>query len=303
MHQPNTTNQAIPLRLSEVPRYAIWPTDFFLSYFRSPVEAERKKRVDLLIKSLKGDFNSRFNLGREIFRFANNSAPEWERRAYYGLAKRLFYKVLRNPDLIPGRQPVKASTYMGTIAYIEGDEEAAVANWTFAAERDEAGAMYELGKLHKQRKERGEALHWIQLAAGLNHEKSIKLLQRMKSAPRPDYNLNPRAAELHIEEWMAHWGFHDAQATPVGPDGGFDVKSKRAAAQVKFRGQATPLEQINAFHGACNSRYEFEIFVSKSGYTKPAREAADEYGMALFTLEEDGTPIPINFNAKRIYRD
>jgi len=161
----------------------------------------------------------------------------------------------------------------------------------------------ELGKFYKRNRDRGGAVHWIQLAAGLNHEKSIQLLQRMKSAPRPDYNLNPRAAELLIEEWMAHWGFHDAQATPVGPDGGFDVKASRAAAQVKFRGQPTPLDQINAFHGACNGRYEFEIFVSKSGYTKPARDAANEYGMALFTFEDDGTPFPINFTAQKIYKD
>jgi hypothetical protein len=263
----------------------------------------QKERRNLLIKSFKGDFESRYKLGREIFLYAQNSATEWEIRSYYSLAKRLFFRVMRNPDGMPGRNPIKASTYYGMILYREGFEEAAINQWMFAAEHNEAGAMYELGKHHKKNKERGEALHWIGLAAGLNHSKAQLLLARMRSAPSPDFNLNPRAAELHIEEWMAHWGFHDARATPVGPDGGFDVKSKRAAAQVKFRGQPTPLDQINSFHGACDRRYEYEIFVSKSGYTKPAREVANEYGMALFTLEEDGTPIPFNYAAEKIYKD
>jgi hypothetical protein len=299
---PNPANR-VPMQISELPRYIIWPTDFFLSYFRHRELKVRKERQKLLFNSLNGDIESRYKLGRAVFLHSIDSATEWERRAYCHLGKRLLYKVLRNPDRVPGRNPVKASTYYGMILYLEGFQQEALHHWRFAADNNEAGAMFEMGKHFKKNNDRATALHWIGLAAGLNHSRAQNLLARMMAAPRPDFNLNPRAAELHIQEWMAHWGFHDARATPVGPDGGFDVKSSRAAAQVKFRGQPTPLEHINAFHGACNSRYEFEIFVSKSGYTKPARDAANEYGMAIFTLEEDGTPIPENFAAKRIYRD
>ena len=291
------------LQLYEFPRYAIWPTDFILKFIFNENLELRKRRTEMLRKSAFGDQESRFQLGREVFLHAKNTSSNWEKRAYYSLAKRLFYRVIRNPEMRPGRLPIQSSTFYGSICYLQGDESAAIHHWSFAADHNETTAMYELGRLYKKKGDRGQAFHWIQLAAGLNHLKAQKMLDAMNSAPRPDYNLDPRAAELHIEEWMAHWGFRDAKATPVGPDGGFDVKSSRAAAQVKFRGRPTPLDQINSFHGACRGRYEYEIFVSKSGFTKPARDAADECEMALFTLESDGTPTPVNLYARRIFRD
>ena len=291
------------MQLNEIPRYILWPTDFLLGFFRNAEKETRKKRTELLHKSFSGDLESRYTLGREVFMFAKNLSSDWEKRAYFNLSKRLLYRVLRNPESRPGRRPIQASTFYGSICYLQGDETGAVHYWSYAAENDETTAMYELGRFYQKNGNRGEAFHWIQLAAGLNHSKAQLLLENMKAAPRPDYNLNPRAAELHIEEWMVHWGFHDAEATPIGPDGGFDVKSSRAAAQVKFRGQPTPLDQINSFHGACDSEYEFEIFVSKSGFTKPALDAANRFGMALFQLDDDGTPRPANGPARRIYRE
>ncbi len=300
---PSSGSQHQPIPINEIPRYILLPTDFFLSFMRSGTKQHRDRRSELLQKSFSGDMSSRYQLGREVFLYAKGQKSYINRKIHFNLSKRLLYRVIRNPEMRPGRLPIQAATFYGSICYLEGNETGALHYWKFAADNDEATAMYELGRFYQKNGNRGEAFHWIQLAAGLNHSKAQLLLDKMKSAPRPDYNLNPRAAELHIEEWMVHWGFHDAEATPIGPDGGFDVKSSRAAAQVKFRGQPTPLDQINSFHGACDRRYEFEIFVSKAGFTKPALEAANKYGMALFQLDDDGTPKPINSPARRIYRE
>jgi len=288
-----------PLQPNEYFRYAVWPTDLLLQYFNSGTPEQRKQKRQRLVKCFRGDLEARYLLGRDIFVFAKHMEIGLVRTHHLQTAARLMYKTLR----ISGRYAVDAGTYYGSICHLEGRSDEALFYWNSAANNGGTSAMYQLALLHKQKKNRAEALNWLQKASAKGHQKSQIALAQMQLAPKPDFNLNPRAAELHIEEWMAHWGFHDARATPVGPDGGFDVKSKRAAAQVKFRGQPTPLDQINSFHGACDRRYEHEIFVSKSGYTKPAREVANEYGMALFTLEEDGTPIPINYAAEKIYKD
>lgn len=270
-----------------------------MSFFQSGTPEIRKKNNSLLYASMRGELDARFQLGYAIYKYSMDFPVGIERTRHLKLAQRLLYKIHRQG----GRHVLAASTIYGSICYLEGDIENALFYWSFAAENGNTSAMYQLAVYEKKNRNRAQAINWLRKASAKGHVKSAQLLSRMELAPSAKSDLDPRGAELHIEEWMAHWGFHDAQATPVGPDGGFDVKSKRAAAQVKFRGQPTPLEQINSFHGACDRKYEFEIFVSKSGFTRPAREAANDYGMALFILESDGTPKPVNFAAEEIYRD
>lgn len=288
-----------PIRLHEITRYFFTPLDLILPFFQSGTSEHRKQKRKLFWEASNGNLEARYRLGHSVYKYALDMPIGFERTIHFRFAQRLLYKVHR----LGGRYTLAASTIYGSIAYLEGNLDSANFFWDSAARRGGTSAMYQLAILAKRRKDRALAIEWLKRASAKGHLKSAELLERMQIAPAPNHDLDPRSAELHIEEWMAHWGFHDAKATPVGPDGGFDVKSRRAAAQVKFRGQPTPLDQINSFHGACDRRYEYEIFVSKGGFTKPAREAANEYGMALFQLSDDGTPLPINTAAHQIYKD
>jgi len=220
-----------PLQASEYFRYALWPTDLLNQYFSAGTPEQRKQKRQRLLKSFRGDLETRYLLGRDIFVFAKHMEIGIVRTRHFQIAARLLYKTLR----ISGRYAVEATTYYGSICHLEGRTDEAHFYWNSAANNGGTSAMFQLALLHKQKKNRAEALHLLQKAAAKGHRKSQIALAQMQLAPKPDFNLNPRAAELHIEEWMAHWGFHDARATPVGPDGGFDVKSKRAAAVSKAR--------------------------------------------------------------------
>ena len=292
----NQNNSANNLQWYELARYFVWPVDFLLPFFQIGNDIQRKQN---LIRVFKGDTSARYLLGKEVYRYYKDDTFWINQQIHLWFAKRLLYKVHR----VGGPYGLQSSTLCGSISYKQRNINSAIFFWNSAAERGGASAMYHLGRYEKVNRNRADAMYWLKKASALGHSKSKLLLAEMLEAPAPNRNLNSRSAELLVEEWMAHWGFHDAQATPVGPDGGFDVLSTRAAAQVKYRGQPTPLDQINAFHGACNGRFEHEIFVSKSGFTKPAREAADDYQMALFSLAIDGTPIPENIQARRIFRD
>jgi len=295
---------ATGLTLNEYTRQAIYFTDYFYEFFHEGDKSLRKSRRSELRKSSKNDLEIRYKLARSIYRYANSQTSELTKTRHLNLAARLFYVTYR----MPNPNWAKAGLYLGTIHAISGRESEALFFWTWVAQKGDAkdqataSAMYNLGVHFKEEGKRGEAIAWLEKSANLSNESAKQSLSDLLKAPRPIYGLDPRSAELLIQEWMVHWGFHDAKATPIGPDGGFDVIGSIAAAQVKFRGQPSTLDQINSFHGACDHNYQYEIFVSKSGFTKPALETGTSHGMALFSLSEDGTPIPMNATAKAVFR-
>lgn len=293
-----------PLAPNEYACHAIYLTDYFYEYFREGDKSIRKARRSELKQSSKNDLEIRYSLARRIFKYAEKQSSDFMKTRHLNLAARLFYKVYR----LPNPKWAKAGLYLGTIHSRLGRTEKSILYWTWVAQKgdskDEAtrAAMLNLGDRFRADGDRGTAIFWLEKSSKLGNATASRLLKNLLRAPRPVYGLDPRSAELLIQDWMVHWGFHDAKATPIGPDGGFDVISSNAAAQVKFRNQSSTLDQINSFHGACNSNYRHEIFVSKSGFTRPALETGTAYGMALFSLADDGTPIPLNSSAKEIFR-
>jgi hypothetical protein len=293
-----------PLAPNEYARHAIYITDYFYEYFREGDKSQRKARRSDLRQSSKSNLEIRYNLARSIYRYAEEQSSGFIKTRHLNLAARLFYATYR----LPNPRWAKAGLYLGTIHSKLGRTKESTFFWTWVAQKgdpkDDATrtAMLNLGSRFRVDGQRGEAIYWLERSSKLGNETASRLLKDLLRAPRPIYGLDPRGAELLIQEWMVHWGFHDAKATPIGPDGGFDVISSNAAAQVKFRNQSSTLDQINSFHGACNSNYRHEIFVSKSGFTRPALETGTAYGMALFSLADDGTPIPLNSSAKEIFR-
>lgn len=112
-----------------------------------------------------------------------------------------------------------------------------------------------------------------------------------------------QAAEEVAAAWMRHWGYTDATLTGGSSDGGIDIRSACALAQVKFKAAPTGRGDVQNLVGAAGriSRTQL-LFFSAAGYSKQAREYADEQAVALFTLAPFGAIEPANPAARMIIR-
>ncbi len=93
--------------------------------------------------------------------------------------------------------------------------------------------------------------------------------------------------------FMQRIGFPDAEVTRRGADGGIDIYSLDAVAQVKARNTATSRPEIQQLHGAALAVNKRSLFFSLSGYTAGAIEWAESAGVALFVLESTGNARPV----------
>lgn len=85
-------------------------------------------------------------------------------------------------------------------------------------------------------------------------------------------------------------GFRDVELTRNGSDGGLDVVSRSAVAQVKreVKQVGRPLlQQLRGARGRHDDRQP--IFYAASGYTEPATDYAYWNLVALFTFDDSGT--------------
>ncbi|MFE6286974.1 restriction endonuclease [Streptomyces sp. NPDC057877] len=103
-----------------------------------------------------------------------------------------------------------------------------------------------------------------------------------------------RDGELVAVEWMRYLGFEDAAATPVGADGGIDVTSARAVAQVKMEAKATGRPVVQQLHGVAVNEGKTGVFFSLAGYTPQARTWAQTSGTVLFRFDLQGAAEPVN---------
>lgn len=113
------------------------------------------------------------------------------------------------------------------------------------------------------------------------------------------YIQTPHDAELNAAEVMKAWGFGDAVATTGGADGGIDVRSKRALAQVKWRGGLVGRPEVQQLYGARGNGDELLFFFAASGYSEQAVKYADQVGVSLFTYDPIGLCAPANVTASR----
>ncbi|WP_434317993.1 restriction endonuclease [Leifsonia sp. P73] len=90
-------------------------------------------------------------------------------------------------------------------------------------------------------------------------------------------------AELLAAGHMRTLGFTDADLTESGADGGIDVQSRHAAAQVKFHATPTGAPEIQKLRGAAYD-FDHQIFYSAGGYTPAAIAFAERAEVALFII-------------------
>lgn len=105
-------------------------------------------------------------------------------------------------------------------------------------------------------------------------------------------------AEQNAAAWMRYWGYDDARVTQGGADGGVDVVSGSALAQVKFEAHQVGTPALQRLVGARRKDlHKHLLFFSGAGYARPAVEYADTMDIALFKYDLLGVVSPVNRQA------
>ena len=107
-------------------------------------------------------------------------------------------------------------------------------------------------------------------------------------------------AEAAAAKWMTYWGFVGAVQTPPGRDGGVDVVSATAIAQVKDTTSKVGADVVQQLFGIATVERKAALFFARSGYTSGAQAFAERAGVALFSYDDQGRPQPENDRARSI---
>lgn len=111
---------------------------------------------------------------------------------------------------------------------------------------------------------------------------------------------DPQEAENVAAVWMRWMGFIDASVTRGGADGGIDVDSRLAVAQVKARLTKTSRPEIQALHGAAAPLGKRGLFFAMTGYSGHAIEWANNLSMPLLRFDMEGGVAADNPPADRL---
>jgi hypothetical protein len=118
------------------------------------------------------------------------------------------------------------------------------------------------------------------------------------------YIQSAREAELNAVSKLQWLGHTDARAVPLGPDGGVDVVSKDALAQVKWKSSVAGRPDIQRLYGARGGAHHKQLyFFASSGYSQHAIEYANDTAICLFTYDPLGEVAPVNAVARDAVRE
>lgn len=111
----------------------------------------------------------------------------------------------------------------------------------------------------------------------------------------------PKQAELNAAEVLRSWGYIDAVSPLHGADGGIDVRSSQALAQVKFRSVKAGRPEIQNLWGAAAAEMpKALLFFDFKGYSPQAVEYANQMGIGLYVYDQTGRVTPVNDTARRL---
>jgi hypothetical protein len=110
-----------------------------------------------------------------------------------------------------------------------------------------------------------------------------------------------QAAETLAEQHMRRIRFSDAAVTASGADGGLDVVSAQAVAQVKHHAAPVGAPALQQTVGAAPSA-AWVLFYALAGYTRAATEYAARAKVALFQYDTAGRVSPLNEVARFLAR-
>lgn len=118
--------------------------------------------------------------------------------------------------------------------------------------------------------------------------------------PAPRLIKSAVEAEQYAAEYMRALGFFDAAATLGGADGGVDVRSSQAVAQVKMEGVLSGRPVLQQLKGVAVVEGRVALFFSLAGYTAQAVEWAEDANIACFEFAFDGSVVPRTSLAGRL---
>lgn len=103
---------------------------------------------------------------------------------------------------------------------------------------------------------------------------------------------------------MISWGYKNAYLTASGSDGGIDVRSTAAIAQVKFEAKQVGRPQLQQLVGARARNMNTQLlFFTGAGYSSLAITYSDEMDIALFHIKLDGSVSAVNHAGREILRN
>lgn len=105
-------------------------------------------------------------------------------------------------------------------------------------------------------------------------------------------------AETIALRFMVELGYTDARQTKLSGDGGIDVVSSRAVAQVKYQQRPVPPDAVQKIKGAAYDGRQ-AVFYSWSGYSRNAIAFAEQADVALFIVVGDSQQ-PVSPKAKNL---
>lgn len=108
-----------------------------------------------------------------------------------------------------------------------------------------------------------------------------------------------RSAEQIACAHMRAMGFTDARLTGGSRDGGVDVVSSAGVAQVKMMALPVGAPPVQQLRGS-RPDVAAHLFYSTSGYTEPAKVAADQSGVLLFLIDGTGQVTAVNRAARML---
>lgn len=113
--------------------------------------------------------------------------------------------------------------------------------------------------------------------------------------------LTPSQAEEYVQAWMLFLGASGARVTQYSQDGGIDVECDNWVAQVKHYTSPVSVQPVREIFGVATSISKRAIFFALTGFTKDAKNFADENQIPLFQYDPViGQLIPWNYSASLI---
>ena len=108
-----------------------------------------------------------------------------------------------------------------------------------------------------------------------------------------------KEAEKLARDYMRMIGFADARLTPPGPDGGIDVVSVEAVAQVKWHVAQIGSPELQALFGVAALEGKSALFFAQK-YSQEALRWGTKSKMALFRFKPSGDIEAVSSEAKRL---
>jgi|SRR6478672_3850467 len=111
-----------------------------------------------------------------------------------------------------------------------------------------------------------------------------KMRQVVVASTKSNGFMTWQEAEINCLDWMKRNGFKDARLTRRGADGGLDIVSKKAVAQVKHHQKPVGISDIQRHYGIAQSAGKQALFFSSGGYTKAALAWAQSHGVVCYRI-------------------